>query len=624
MNSINQPGVQAPGQRPDPAPTLLQQIAHTILTNAQTPYNNLTLLFYIFGFLDNQELIQIMDADARFVPLVYWEYGAMHAWAGGVNMLDDGASLQLWHLFRAKRLIRVEQEEVVHGRLDEIKVRGLATVSDTDAARWIFHTQRLRRIREEEGNEKYSWFYHMRRSITRLQQRQAEIAAMNGIKPTPKQQVLLEYTARTPASLSSAMRNCKADIANIQKSIRSDEPPTALPLPAVPLPPLVPPAQAILFDTLLANISGMAFPAETIIEYDADRALRMLARLGYFNPLGYNHMGYSWLHHAIDARSPKCTSFLLSAYNGNPSLLLQSTGLTNAVQTPLARNIPAMLVHSAWVPLFTKVWNEIVAADPSVNANRLFDAFERDLLCQQIDGPMAESLARQGLDLAQHTNVQSTTPWTALGTVWHLAIINTKNTSFLEYLGARTPGTINIPNQSVVPVTPISVAARLLQNMPAVQVLVKYGAHTYGVAQPLLHDLVDPEDATLSLYMNGPGTRLDTDLWIHAVLVGLENHIADNPAEPAARDRLIRRAKKLITALKRGRGGVRASLTVTDTNGDTPVQFARRNRLSCLSYMLEPREEPTNGRGDGTRYGLRKRERVNYPESGPEKRRRKR
>lgn len=546
------------------------------------------VLYYILDWLENDELLNLMEAFPAMTGVIYWSYGAKYRWKNAIQQRRDDSQALFWHQLRgAVREQRETHEEAIRLRQE---AKGLKAWNNVPQWR---HTQReaKRRLLAAEVFE----LEQQLECVQQLQRPDASTLRWNR-----------RFAVQIQLDIQNAIRDAKAEDDEVALEIPSKHQTEPERLPARPqLKSFVDDDLSISAEVVEENLQEVGFqPIERMILRDYHLALRVLCRLGLFYPKGYTHYESTYLADAITCRSKGCTKFIMSHYGSNE--LLAHSSLPSIWPGPFEiGSYIDLLIETEFncgLGLALEFLLEFLPQG-SVGVNTLRFPSTRSHICQFATGHVASLLAKLGVDLTD------TTDWPPRDTPWHMAVGN-PNRSFYDFLHQRIPHTINQPDRNGdLPIT----IAQGMDEMERAQWLIDRGAAVYPAVRRMLSQLCSPEDEWFLFYFQAAGARLPTEPWIHDVIEVLNEEIARQGTEE--RGSLNEQAAELIMKLKNGNGVSSASLRTLNDRNETPLQAATRYGLNEIIHLLQPpkpvrREHSSryNLRKRGQRYNLRKRD----------------
>lgn len=532
------------------------------------------VLYYILGWLENDELLNLMEACPAMVGVIYWSYGAKYRWKNAIQQRRDDSQALFWHQLReAVREQRQTHEEAIRLRQE---AKGFEAWNKVPEWR---NTQReaKRRLLAAEVFE----LEQQLECVQQLQRPNASTLRWNR-----------RFAVQIQLDIQNAIRDAKAEDDEVALEIPSKHQTDPERLPARPqLKSFVDDDLSIPGAVVEENLREVGFqPIERMILRDYHQPLRVLYRLGLFDPKGYTHDESTYLANAIACTSKGCTRFIMSHYDSGK--LLTHSSLPSIWPGPFEiDNHIDLLIETEFnygLGLALKI-----LLQRSLDLNTSLWPHTRSHICEFATGHVASLLERVGVDLTD------TTDWSPRDTPWHVAARN-PNKSFYDFLYQRIPHTINQPDRNGD--LPITIAQRLDEKERA-QWLIDRGAAVYPAVRKMLSNLCSPEDEWFLFYFQAAGTSLPTEPWINDVIDGLNEEIARQGAEE--RGSLNERAAELIMKLKNGNGVSSASLRTLNDRNETPLQAATRYGLNEIIHLLQP-PKPVR-REHSSRYNLRKR-----------------
>ncbi|BCS21652.1 uncharacterized protein APUU_22084A [Aspergillus puulaauensis] len=531
-------------------------------------------LYCILDFLDDDDLLVLMEAFPTMAGLVYWSYGAKYLWKDAIQPRRDEAQTIYWHqLHEALRRQKKGHEKAIMLRR---QARGVEAWSKVPEWR---HTERVinRRLLAAK-------IFELERQLECVEDLQTLHA--RALRPVPGESAARwwnrRFAAQIQADIKTAIAAAKEEDDDEAAEINPNNPP-----PPPQLASFVDNAVPVPDETVEENCKEVKFkPIERMIALDYHLALRALRRLGLFDPHGYTHDGATYLAEAIICQGQSCIMLIMSGYAAVEIRKLPSVPDVSPSQFGIRSHISLLITEKVSHGLGLAL-DILLEDNPQLNAHTLLLPNQKRRICCFATGRLAELLASTGLDLAQ------TTWLTRNSTPWHMAAHN-PNKSFYDFLHQHIPDTIDqINDEGELPIT----IAQEIHEMERVQWLIDRGAAFYPAAQRMLSKLCSPADPWFLFYFQAVGAGLSNDPWINDVVEGLQTQISEQG--PGEKGELIERAKTLITKLRAGNGIAEASLGTVNDRNETALQAATRYGLKQILRLLQP---PAS-----SRYNLRKR-----------------
>ncbi|KAL4900456.1 hypothetical protein BDW74DRAFT_161957 [Aspergillus multicolor] len=598
----------------------------TCMTSGPRPGEAEHVLFLILDEIEDAlDLWSLMEAQPAMAGFLLWTYWMSQCWTEYFGIINNADAVESWHAVQRRQLER----DTARTRIQQEVI----AVEEADgAAAGRSRRANLIQIDLEEMAQKLVWTLTQRRLIMRLQREPTARAFMGRSRAT------MTASQRWNRDLAwDIRRQLRRDADKLQVAMAVEERNLKLytdaltadsaPAPTLPTIPALPRPIASN-ETILNPETGLPDlePIESLICVDADHALRVLLRLGLFNPLGYSHHGMTWLAMAIIKDSHRVARYILSHYT--PAALARHTELPAVIEPgndPLIDNHVVALARHKWRRSFNEAWPRFFSAFPPGAPPNLAASFltslDQENLLWMVPGKIAEELRTCGVDLSTVTPSAVAGFHFFGGTPWHIAARNT-DPSFFDWLARQGNMRAEINNLDDIGRTPLEIAYKgrasgalgggHLNNLVAAERLIHHGAHFYAFAKDILLELPDfpRSNRWLNMFFRSSGARMAEYPWIHDVLVGLDTMLRRNGA--ASRRHLMARAKNLIRWLRDGNGVAKASLTLERWDNKKPVAVAEELGLYSLMYLLQERKTATNGRADRTQYGLRNRVRKHY------------
>ncbi|KAI9371080.1 hypothetical protein BJX61DRAFT_48399 [Aspergillus egyptiacus] len=351
------------------------------------------------------------------------------------------------------------------------------------------------------------------------------------------------------------------------------------------------------------NVRQFHYPIEDLIEGKHIQALKMLKRLGLFNPHGYTRKGETFLYYALRHNALSIGKSLLPSYSGaeirGP---VRVAGLEPAADDRDGQDHLQLALKEKW-SLFFDMWNASHDAQEPRQLRTYLDQAQLKGLCTWATGTFARQLVARG-DINLAFVLPRNSP--NRDNAWHSAVEN-PNLDFLDFLAEHIGHYINHqskkPHQSETE-TPLD-RALAASKYDVAERLIQHGHSFQRKASGVLEELCDPEDPRLVLYLKGMGQGLGGSRWLHEVVEALERKVQQ---EPTARDVWVFKAKRLIRRIRDGNWVSIVNLNTQDGNNHTAFALSTHYGFPELEDLLKPPANPpasTGARLNRTRYDWR-------------------